>query len=381
MFNKFKAYAVRNPVTVGIGAMSVASVIALALSYSPAESAVTLTLPAVATVVQATSAPVIRPTTKVVDLSYLNSSKLGGVAGAYFGKVTRDKDGIVENLPDHKTINFVDNLQSLWNRKLAISGVTVATQRSAGFVVNRYKTNNPDYKGIKTFINQVDTQAKFAHESIDFPALCDKMKLDGGQCVTLKQVTGHIEGQQLVAYGMTEVMPTWNGNVNYVMLDTLLRNAGENFVQAIPALGDQLMSLGFYQFTSHAVFHADRVEGASFVNLYVKDKAARIPGSVIALQGAEHHRAAMYFATFNMARLVGRLNERETTILASGICSTTDITQFIATAHHMPTLAIKRAHEWIRGRCQKPITYYMGEHLTEYATKTKNNLEELKRHS
>lgn len=383
--DKFQAYAVRNPVTVGSAfAMLLVGGCTMVSGFAPADAVTSPSMVEILpTKTNVTPAVVstIKPEVKLVDLSYVNKVRLGGMAGAYFGKVRRDENGNVKQLPNKVEIDFVANLQGLWDKKLKIRNVTGATQKNADFIVNRYRTSDPDYKGIKTFIKEVDDQAFLAHKSIDFKALCDKMKLNGAQCVTLNQVTSNIRGEQLVAYGMTEVMPTWNGEVNYVMLDTLLRNAGENYIQSIPALGDKLMSLGFYQFTSHAVYHADTVEGASYVNMFVRNRKAMIPGSVVALEGADHHRAAFYFATYNMGRLMKKLNEKDTAMLASGICSTTSLTQFIATAHHMPSRAIDKAKDWIKGRCQKPITYYMGEHLTEYATKTKNNLEALEKHS
>ena len=385
---KFKAYTVRNPLTVSFGAIGVFACVGLATSIAPAEAGsyepeimVNMDGSFTPAGLTTSSKPAVLPSVKTVDLSYLNKIKLGGMGGAYFGPVKRDKNGNVARLPDEAKIDFVANLQGLWDKKLRIPGVSGATQKNAGFIVKRYASSDPRYMGIKTFIGEADHNAFFAHNNINFSALCAKLKLTGAQCVTLDDVTGKIRGRQLVAYGMTEVMPTWNGPVNYLMLDTLLRNAGETYVNSFPALGDKLMSVGFYQFTSYAVYDVERKEGASFVNQFVKNKAAKIPGSVVALEGSDHHRAAFYFVTYNMARLMKKLNEKDTAMLASGICSTSDLTQFMATAHHMPGRAISNAQSWIKGRCQKPIQAYMGSHLREYATKTKNNLEELEKHS
>ena len=395
MRNKLKSYggwARRNPVAVTLGAIILTAGVGTISTVMPAsaempESEIMVNMDGEfvdASYIVARAEKhksTIVPVAKMVDLSYLNDAKLGGMAGAYFGVVKRDANGNVKRLPDHAQVDFVANLQGLWDRKLRIPGVSGATQKNAAFIVGRYAQSNPGYKGIKTFIGEADHNAFFAHNNINFTALCDKLKLNPAQCVTLDQITGKIRGVQLVAYGMTEVMPTWNGDVNYLMLDTLLRNAGETYVNSIPALGDKLMSVGFYQFTSYAVYDVERKEGASFVNQFVKNKNAKIPGSVVALEGSDHHRAAFYFVTYNMARLMKKLNEKDTAMLASGICSTSDLTQFMATAHHMPGRAISNAQSWIKGRCQKPIQAYMGSHLREYATKTKNNLEALEKHT
>lgn len=375
MFSKFKAYAIRNPFMVSTGALALLGGCTIGFSNTPATATNFNGL---------SNAPVekvieIRPTAKVVDLSYMNNVKLGGLAGAYFGEVRRDEAGNVLPLPDKMKIDFTDNLENLWDKKLNIKGVSGAARKSAQMVVDRYENSDPEYKGIKTFVREVDAQAELAHKSIDFAGFCGKMRLKPVQCSTLRKVTGNIRGKQLVAYGMTEVMPTWDGEVNYLMLDTLLRNAGENYIQSIPALGDKLMSLGFYQFTSYAVQDGENTEGASVVNRFVTHQEAKIPGSVSDLKGDDHHRAAFYFVTYNMGRLMRKLNERDAALLTSGRCGVTSLTQFIATAHHMPTRAIDKAHDWIKGGCSRPITDYMGDHLTEYATKTKNNLESLNR--
>lgn len=375
MFNKIKAYAVRNPMMVTASMAALVGSCTVLTTRSPADASAS-TLPI--KVVYEDSG--LRPMMKRVDLTYLKNVKLGGVAGAYFGASHKDSDGNVMPLPAAANINFSANLQYLWERKLAIPGVTGAARKGARVILARYDNSDPQYKGIKTFVHEVDEQAQLAHNSIDFPAFCTRIKLKPFQCSTLKRITATIRGKQLVAYGMTEVMPTWDGDLNYTILDTLLRNAGENYIQSIPAMGDKLMSLGFYQFTSHAVYKGETSEGANVVSDFVADKSAQIPGSVVDLKGADHHRAAYYLMTYNMARLVRRLNEQDSQRLLSGQCSRTSLTQFIATAHHMPTRAVDKAHDWIKGKCQQSITYYMGDHLTEYATKTRNNLEALESH-
>ena len=381
-----KYHAVRNPLTTSV--VLVGGVVGC-FFITPSESSaasktIDLTqgslktsqdIPSFVTPYVAPAVAVVTPRPKVVDFSYLNQAKVGGIMSIYIGHQSRDSQGNIIPLPDQVTVDFANNLQRLWNKKLAITGVSRSTQKNADFIVDRYRTSDPEFKGIKTFIRQIDRQAKIAHGAIDFPALCNKMRIKEVQCGVLESVTARIEGTQLAAYGMTEVMPTQNGNFNYVMLDTLLRNAGEGFVQAIPALGDKLMSLGFYQFTSHAVYDADSSEGASYVNRFVTHREAKIPGSVIRLQGREHHRAAFYFVTYNLGRLMQKLSEKEALRLEGEACNSDGIAQFMATAHHMPTRAIRNTEDWIQDKCKKPITSYMGSHLRLYAKKTKSNLD------
>lgn len=298
-----------------------------------------------------------------VDLSYLKRPKVGGLFGAYIG--------VRGQLPDVAEIDFAANLEYLWERKLAIKGVSPATRKSAAAMVTRYRASYPDTKGIREYVSGVHRQSSL--KSLDWSALCAKMRVAAPQCGALRVVSGRLGGRELTAYGMTELFPGFNGKFNYVLLDTLLRNAGENYLSEIPALGDTLMSKGPYQFTSHAVYAADSRQGASYVDQFVADRRAGIPGSVAALTGGAHHRAAKMFAVYNLGRLAQRLSPSEAATLSSGACSTEQLTQFVATAHHMPTLAIKRAADWVGAGCRKPLTAYLGPHLREYAAKTSAN--------
>lgn len=308
-------------------------------------------------------------TKKVVDFSYLKEAKVGGLLSAYVGQRGQ--------LPKKAEVDFRDQLEYLWDRKLDINGVTPATKKSADMIVTRYASTDPDYKGIKTFVHQIDHQSHVSYMGIDFSTYCAKMKISN-KCGSLKKISSKITGKQIAAYGMTELFPSKSGKFNYILLDTLLRNAGETYIQSIPALGDPLLSIGFYQFTSHAIRHdATNVEGASRVNLYAS-KDVKIKGSVVALSNEEQHRAAYFFAVYNMTRLVQKLSPKDAEVLANK-CSANEVTQFIATAHHLPTPAINKAVIWVENECKNKFQSYLGPALKEYATKTKNNLDELEK--
>ena len=344
-----------------------------------------LPVPATATV-EATKTPqmIVVPEfavsqAKPVNLSALANIKVGGLISGYLGqKNQRDAKGNVLPviIPASASINFADNLSRLWDRKLKIANVSGATRNNADKIVLRYTNSFPDTKSATSFVAEIDGIAIGSHKAIDYAALCGNLHIAPVQCQALRQVSGKIRGQHLAAYGMTELFPSQNGEFNYTLLDTLLKNAGENYIQSIPALGDTLLSVGFYQFTSYAVRHdATNVEGASVVS---KVSSEKIPGSVMALEGSQHHQAAYYFAVYNMARLVQKLSVKDAHTFAG--CNMGGVTQFMATAHHMPTRAISNAQSWIAGGCTKPFRAYTSAHLKEYATKTVNNLVALEDH-
>jgi hypothetical protein len=304
-----------------------------------------------------------------VDFSYMGKgSKVGPMMGAYFGmSATKDRPAFV---PDSATVNWADNVQMLWNKKLKFKNVTPSTVKNAHLIVDGYANSPRDTKSLRQFVDQVDVIVDETHTSINYTTLCKSMKIADDKCGSFKKTMGRIQGKHIVAYGMTEIFPAHNGKYNLIALDTLLRNAGENYIDAIPALGDKLLSRGLYQFTSYAVRRDDHlVGGANFVDNHA---GMKLPGSVLYLEGRNSHKAAFEFATYNIGMLVRKLDDKGVKTLATK-CSTEQLDEYIATSHHMPARAVKNAVSWVKGGCVKSYRSYTGEHLGEYAKKTSLN--------
>ncbi len=293
-----------------------------------------------------------------VDLSVLNRDSVGFPFSLYVGH--RGK------LPSSKKINFANNVQKMWDHKTGIENVSPATKKTAQSIVDDYASSPKDTKDITDFVSNIGEVANESHAAIDFPKLCKKLKLSDDKCEALDEVSATISGEHLAAYGMTEIFGS-SHDFNYVMLDTLLQNAGENYINSIPAFGDTYMSFGFYQFTSMAVRHDNTVEGASVVSLYSEQK---IPGSVSKLRGNDHHRAAYYFATYNLGLLIKKLSPNAIEHLRDGDCETSQITSYIAVAHHNPAGGRKGAKSWIEGGCKIKIEYFYKGRLRKYAINT-----------
>ena len=187
-----------------------------------------------------------------------------------------------------------------------------------------------------------------------------------------------MRGVDLVAYGMTEIMPSAEGDLNVKILEILLRNAGSNYMFTIPALYDRMLSLGFYQFTSYAV-NSNAGAGASKMNAFLP-KTIQIPGSVIALRNGEHHRAAYLFALDNLANLSKKTNEKEFAALRKALKQKPgDIVTFMATAHHAPGLAIKSARNWLSKGAKSSLNDHLIGRLRPYGKKSDSNLAALER--
>ena len=322
--------------------------------------------------------PGLHRTTRLVNLSPLEGMRLGNLNAWYLG--------IEGEAPDEAAINFAANLDSLWERKLD-RGVTPATKDSFQRVLVRYRNSEPGLTTLPHFVEEVDSQVRLTHTSLNYDALCsawdervrtseskEKHYLHRDGCSLLRGIMGNITGRDLVAYGMTELFPARNGERNVRLMNVLLPNAGSEYLNSLPALGDPLLSLGLYQFTSHAVRHdASGAHGASMISQYA-EAPYQIPGSVVSLSGNDHHRAAFYFATYNIANWIRHSTPEERNKLRVLFPKHMDqIAQFMAVAHHLPGPAISRARKWVRHDGKRPLVKYLGPSLTIYANKTRSN--------
>ena len=66
------------------------------------------------------------------------------------------------------------------------------------------------------------------------------------------------------------------------------------------------------------------------------------------------------------------MNEKDANTLASK-CSMSDLTQFIAVSHHMPSKGVQAGRTWVHAGCVHPYKTYVGGALREYAEKTEVN--------
>lgn len=298
-----------------------------------------------------------------IDVTSISGQKLGSLPSWYLGGIQPHRSHVVD---------FDKSLEHLWRQKLKIKGVTPATKKNVNVILKRYAGENYETMTVDQLIKRADHEVKGSHAALDWAGFCKHLSMNDGECHSIKEVTGSISGRSLVAYGMTEVMPFQNGEKNKAVLDILLQNAGFNYVNKIPALGDPLFSLGFYQFTSIAIRRdSTNVEGASVVGMFA-GKGYKIADSVMNLRSNQQHRAAFYFATYNLARLVKRLNDVEQKKLVELAKRDPEgLVEFIATSHHMPTPCIQHAKEWI----QKGGDYsdYLKGDLKLYSKKTLDN--------
>jgi hypothetical protein len=284
------------------------------------------------------------------------------------------------SLPQTLTINFHDQLAKLWEMKVKRTGDNPTAKRMRDTALASYATSRAMHIPLDAYIAHADRESQATYKALDWQKVGALYfagangKVNQRKLTLLKNVVGLIDGKDLVAYALTELMPTKDGAMNAEVLDCLLRNAGREFVEYIPAVYDDKTSFGPYQFTEYAVYDTGSSQrGASIANLALPSQS-RIPGSVIFLKGDQHFRAAYLNAVNNLAYLIRFLTPQQVAALETGWRSkNTDILAYIAVAHHGPSYAKIAGARWLIANAKLPFAAYTAGAYRTYAQKTAAN--------
>ncbi|MBR9690547.1 hypothetical protein GOV08_02570 [Candidatus Woesearchaeota archaeon] len=285
--------------------------------------------------------------------------------------------GVEDNTVIGKELNtdFEKNLEKLWQEKLRKSKGNGGVSEIINNQVKSYSQKDATHMTIEQYINEIDVVVNDINDNLDWNKAGELRGLSSQRKRSLvENISKSFDGTDILAYGLTELMPTKNGMINKAVLDTLLRKAGREYIELIPALHDKKTSFGPFQFTEYAIFHADEIRGASIINQALPEEY-RIPGSVINLKGNDHFKAAQLFAINNISYLVENLNERELSVLEEVWKEKkSDLVEYIATAHHLPVVAKNTAKRWLQNNAEYPFWQSSSNKACiDYAFKTRSN--------
>lgn len=313
-------------------------------------------------------------TSKPIDVTVttIKGRKLSGLYAEITGISGQVKQDVYR-------IDYGAILGDLWKKKLGREDASGSTIENADEPIKFY-LSDPKTMTVARFVHEANGEVTRVKRGLDFQGVCREYKLIRNECSMFQKLANDVRGIDLIAYGMTEIMPSAEGDLNRRILEILLQNAGSNYLFTIPALYDGMLSLGFYQFTSYAIRHDDEgFVGASVVNKYLGQKD-QIPNSVIKLRNGEHHRAAYLFALHNLAVLTKQTTVKEFRALGKVFKQKpADIVTFMATSHHAPSLARKCMRKWLASGAKGSLNPYLEGRLSSYGKKSDNNLAALEK--
>lgn len=314
---------------------------------------------------------------EIVLESKTKTYSTGNLEGRIFGDLYSEYTGIEGRVPAEVTINFEDELDEMWNKKLKDFPNKVA-QQFYEEKVKEYDVLKSEKMSLEEYISEAQENINEVNKNLDWNKLKKIKDLSKKEESLLKKAISTINGKDLISYALTEIMPSSEGELNKNVLEFLLKNAGREYVEMIPAMHDVMTSFGPYQFTSYAVYDAmDTKEGASIVNSALPEKN-KIPRSVSQLEGNDHHKTAYLFAINNYANLINKLNHAQKKVFEqTAMSKKSDLVGYIATAHHLPKYAIESYKRYLGNSAKTPYEASCGKTLKLYAKKTKANMKAL----
>jgi hypothetical protein len=286
--------------------------------------------------------------------------------------------GVRGQVPSRITVDPGRQLDSLWLAKMACFKTATVVKVVHRELLASYRGKRTNVT-IDEFISEAETEVRLVRKEMNWEKLGQIYGLSDTKLGLVKMLANQISGKDLVAYGMTEIMPSADGELNVQVLEFLVRNYGKEFVYSIPARHDRYASFGFYQFTSLALYDdGKRKEGASRAGSALSN--GKLPGSAMHIRGKLQHRAAYLFSIHNIASLVKRLSSVQTSrLLRLPERNHDDLIQFIAAAHNGPVEAYRAARRWLDAGMK--YEYYISVSngsVRRYASKTKANLSALR---
>lgn len=334
---------------------------------------------------------------KVYEMGSLAGRKVGDLFAYYLGVPA----GSV--VPETLTIDFEKVVSDLWEKKVervqAKKPDWADNTRMAKKVFSEmYEKRQPEEEmTLESLVSEADEVIQDTNAAVDWEALnmlnipsAKFQSLHDEDVYLIKNIANRITGKMLIAYSMTELMPALKDHeMNADMYAFLLKNAGPEFLGSIPALSDNYLSVGMFQFTSYAVYDYDgEKRGASIINgLLPKEK--RISGSVVRLLTREQQmRAAQLFAIENITRLVlgiragddkKLMNQRLQRLEKQASEMSVGFLQFIASAHHDPGEARQAFRSWIDDNFEGSHAARANERVEGYIRKSHGNYHQLEK--
>ena len=306
-------------------------------------------------------------------------------------------------MPAELEVNFSLQLAQLWQTKNSKASNNPAVSKVGEVLLADYIKYEPTPSDISKFGGEAGQAIEQILDKLDWDNLAKDKELSAEDLKLVQSLTQTIGGKELIGLCITELMPSKNPDINVAAMELLLKHAGKEFIENIPAIYDKLLSFGPYQFTHYALGVTEQgAMGASNINQYLP-KDRQIVNELSLLKGADHHKAAILNIIENFTALVSRIRfqqkpgakpeekpikiERENAeILMRQLEQAVteqpeEIILFAAAAHHGPSPAISAALKWLDPNNTETYLDHCPESINHYAARMQRSLRGLTEHS
>lgn len=257
--------------------------------------------------------------------------------------------GRYEALPAEIQVDFTTQLRQMWGLKLHRYGRRPELRQVADALCTEYESTAPQPSSVQQYAEEVQGMVEQVFHSFDWTRLTQERRVDPVALELVRAIAERMSYKELFALCMTELLPLATAQRNEQLLDLILRSAGSEFLERVPALFDRYVSFGPYQFTKFALSETeDRAVGASHINPILPPEL-RLPRQVQDLRSIHHHIAAIAFMVENACLLVQRAQDRG---LVERLWKAVEeqslqVLTCLGAAHHAPRAAVEALLSWL----------------------------------
>ncbi|MGH7174992.1 MAG: hypothetical protein ACREGR_01365, partial [Minisyncoccia bacterium] len=252
------------------------------------------------------------------------------------------------------------------------------------------------YPHFTRLVNTFSEVERDVLQSLDWGALADAYGLGNDSVDMLGYLASRAHGRSLAAYSMTEIMPYGKERAadNIPFYNFLLRTAGPGFIEITPAMFDELISFGPFQFTKFAIEDCIADPHSPFAVNQFLPESKRVPSTIKDFATAkgpeamrEHAAAALLFGLENVAVATRELMNRASGPEALEAVANMDggtFASLLAMHHYRPTEARRALIEWAeavgKGVTDKAYHAYAESEVAHYGERSHANFDAVERY-
>ncbi len=288
---------------------------------------------------------------KTIDLREFHKhiNKLGKdsiMAMMLFGNSIKEKGPI--EIKDTMSFSAKNNLRDAWEKKIKLYGW------SNPKLAQYYKKEVLPYitwkKKMVPISRQVwDAQIEEAIKKVRANLKIEQIFIKNLEKQdTLRKLIWLIGPAEMNSITFAELIDSTKPLRNEAFFNTILENAGPEFIAHFPALWDPYLSFGSSQLTDFAVWP----DGGIWLMQKKYMKTSLVPDDMRKIQIQDHHVGWYIFTIFNLKELLENCTNSQVAALNNALADNPSKTknqliQYIAAAHNKPTEARKQFKNWI----------------------------------